>query len=440
MRWKEQTVHDSTTDLVKPHRWGLSSVSFSYYGRRYEGDGWLDWDPATGFRLEVNHARRKGAALAPAELYTERAVEERDFTSFRMECPPFIWAVAPRIFLGNRLGLFEEGSLVVETDRVLFLARPSPILLPGSPLWEVSGLIALPSRVLLPEWIETVVRVKEAVVEERSCSGAISWESRGDRILARRLDDEWATVHVVRGGRGRGRRQILRWPQAFCDAVSMLHGTSIPMIAYSRRYYGRELIDVRTRRPFTDLGALSPFRWSDPSMPRPEHTLALADYLSVPSAEALVCQRLLETLISAAGQKSVEVMMLLAATALEAAMRTLYGWPFHDKRRTGVVLTGLRKFCSEHGLLNHSVVIADTVCWAHTQLRDRNAHPDWLRPEVGDTLDSESYSCLLYLARFYGFMIGALAEIEALSNPFKLLPGQVGLSPHPKKPKRGRGN
>lgn len=51
-----------------------------------------------------------------------------------------------------------------------------------------------------------------------------------------------------------------------------------------------------------------------------------------------------------------------------------------------------------------------------------------------------SYGCLLYLARFYGFMIGVLAGIEALSNPFRLLPGEVGLSPHPKKPKRGRGN
>jgi antitoxin ParD1/3/4 len=58
---------------------------------------------------------------------------------------------------------------------------------------------------------------------------------------------------------------------------------------------------------------------------------------------------------------------------------------------------------------------------AHTYLRDRNAHPDWLFSQGGSLSEAEQVQSLdnmLLLSRFYGYMILALAGFKNLEPIF----------------------
>jgi antitoxin ParD1/3/4 len=58
---------------------------------------------------------------------------------------------------------------------------------------------------------------------------------------------------------------------------------------------------------------------------------------------------------------------------------------------------------------------------AHTYLRDRNAHPDWLFSQGGSLSEAEqvqSLDSMILLSRFYGYMILALAGFKNLDPIF----------------------
>lgn len=405
-------------EFLGPRTWPIREAALRYLGGDYEGEGELHWEPSTGFRVELHRVTRDHAFEPPLESGVERGIEVTDFTSIRMKLGDEAWAVVPRLLLANRLGRSLSDRLSISTDRVIFRKRSLSRLAPGGLV--ALGLCVMPSPDLLPEFMNTVVTVGEKVVEDDVKRGALTRGSQGDQVLARMLGARMMRMMIEATAEGMPRSQLVRWPRALAEAISILSGSSVSPIALERWRGNTQTVDVQLPRPTVELRVLSPF---DEYPLKKDHVLRLADFLALPTLESWVCSRLIATLFAAAEQKTVAGFELGSSTALEAALRTLYGWPFAgEKRRTGVVLTGLRRFCNEHGLLNHSEGIE-----AHAHLRDRNAHPDWIRRET-TSIDQETYLYLRYLVRFYGFMIAALARIDELINPFRLLPGAAGLS------------
>ncbi len=65
--------------------------------------------------------------------------------------------------------------------------------------------------------------------------------------------------------------------------------------------------------------------------------------------------------------------------------------------------------------------LSTEVMKAHTYLRDRNAHPDWLFKQGGALSKEETEKALdnmIFLSRFYGYMILTLAGFKNLEPKF----------------------
>ncbi len=136
-----------------------------------------------------------------------------------------------------------------------------------------------------------------------------------------------------------------------------------------------------------------------------------------PSKEALL-RSLLAQLSAAANQDHWSVREFFTATALEAALRSLYGEPFvPGKKGKGYVGISMSKFHNDYLKVKEWKGVRKAVLKAHERLRHRNAHPDWLVGKGGQLSDAEFDQSLLdirLLERYYGAFILAVAGINDL--------------------------
>jgi uncharacterized membrane protein len=124
----------------------------------------------------------------------------------------------------------------------------------------------------------------------------------------------------------------------------------------------------------------------------------------------------------ASRQNTTQGKELLLATILEAIFRTINQRPFKvgdyypAKKRQADMLKFRIEFLSDKWIDSCSKALE-----LHEKLRHRNAHPDWLTSDDGalsKTRLQESYADMIYLSRFYGYMILAMAGFKDLEPWF----------------------
>ena len=179
--------------------------------------------------------------------------------------------------------------------------------------------------------------------------------------------------------------------------------------------------EIRLGGEVETLGVLSPLldrdRWDVNVFVR------LADFFARNGRESMICRNIFDQMVASVRQRNVQAREFLLSTILEAALRNVFKIPFTPGKRLNDANIShlLSKFANDY---------ADPTKWREARkraeasfrsLRHRNAHPDWLLGEGGELPISEAEKSLddmIFLSKFYGYMILALAGFRDVDPTF----------------------
>ncbi len=133
-----------------------------------------------------------------------------------------------------------------------------------------------------------------------------------------------------------------------------------------------------------------------------------------------VCKSIFNQLIEASRQKTRKGQELLISTILEAALRTIDNHPFREGEKSWKLRNSMIIFKKKY-LSDEWIDYCEKAIRDHIYLRNRNAHPDWLISPGGSLSKEEmskSLDDMIFLSRFYGYMILALAGFRNLKPQF----------------------
>ena len=333
------------------------------------------------------------------------------------ESPGLRWAIAPGVAMVDRLDLLWNRRLSVNLGRVIFAHSDS--MAPEQSAWVGSGLYEFAKRPRLPDVVYTELRISDSTVEQGFDVAGIQYMANGGlSIVGRLVEETRLELHWTLPKVSWGMTHSWRWAGAAEDALSVLLGQEVRLLRCGVWRGQRRYVDVRRRAEPKHLGLLSPL---DPLSPLDKASLLrLTEFFARDEPHAQTCRRIFRQMAEASRQRNWHTTELLLATILEAAMRNIYQVPFQLGADSLNVKQYMDRFRRDY-LSPQWNDSCDNVREVVKHLRHRNAHPDWLfsqggalsEPEAAESLDQQ-----IFLSRFYGYMILALAGFDGLVPRF----------------------
>ena len=184
---------------------------------------------------------------------------------------------------------------------------------------------------------------------------------------------------------------------------------------YRKKHFCVE--EIRFEKEVQTLGYLSPF---DPITAGNDHFVKLTNYFTNEGEHAETCRNIFRQIVAASQQQTRPGKELMLSTILEAVLRNVDERPFVEGDGTWDIGESLRNFQKKYFSQTWEDA-CNKALRARKRLRHRNAHPDWLFSQGGSLSDEEmekSLDDMIFLSRFYGYMIKALAGFRNLKPEF----------------------
>lgn len=391
----------------------LEKIWFDYLGIRHTGKGVLHWKPDEGFHLEAM-VERSGPLPDRIEFGRAGPVSSQHMTQIKMKTGANTLAVSPSLPLVDRWDLIEEKRLSLNLDQVTFFESFGR----ESENWEGSALFDTGGDLTLPDIVDREVKIRGQVVEQGYSSSGLFHEEPGMKIIGRMVDKKTLELHWVLPRSKWSRNQALGFCEAFRDALSMETGRTIGLLQSAAACGQERRITIATKRPVRFLRYMSPF-YNEAHLNR-ARLIKLAEFLTGTSRAAQMSKSMFDQIVEASRQQNWQARELLLSTILEAALRTWGGTPFVPRDRTFRFKESLERFREEY-FSEEWEESCDLAFRSHINLRDRNAHPDWLTGHGGSLSHektTEAFDDMVRLCWFYGYMILALAGFEELKPKF----------------------
>lgn len=406
------------------HEWGLTDLSFEYRGFRYEGKGLLRWVPEKGFHLDGFVDRKKDLRTAGkhrvSATYPGGLIRREHYRPIRAKSPHHKWILAPdypMVFLAD---LDFEGRVSLDIERVIFCQR-FPGVSSGFSISEESRFSA--PRLILPEAVATTERLGDDVLSMGGSRTALSWSDTLHKSRLRRVSNDTVLLETSLLA-PRLSLDVNAWTGAVRDVLGLLTGHVFEPSTREIRRRGWVYTQVRAVHTgdSPEGFVLFPPRTGEIDRSR---FVGLVDFMVSNPPGAAVLRGLRSQLSAAAVQAYWPVRELLIATALEAALRSVYNDPFVEGAKSnGYVNRRMSEFQKDY-LDGEWREVRKAVVKAHERLRHRNAHPDWMLGTGGQWSDAALDQALLdirLLERFYGAFVLALARIDNV-DPEQVLHG-----------------
>ncbi len=405
----------------------LDHLTFDYLGGRYRGRGIMTWKPCSGFHIEAPLNLQDMPKIKEVQFGKVRIIRKSDISSIRMfPQGNYNWAIAPAVPLVERDDVISQKRLSINFSRVIFSKYYSIDItgssLNGAVLYETKNIKFLFDRVNQ----EKKIKIQERDISESSnyhWNGIYHEGDKGQTISGHLLDDKYLEVTWSLPKEQFTKAYSWRLPEAIQYSLSILLGQKLSLLKREVRCGKQERIEIRRNHSINSLDLISLF--DNHSTLNKEYFVRLTDFIARNEWGSDVCCNVFRQLIEASRQENWQVTELLVATILEAALRNIDGQPFQAKKgksKEWNVGNSLKKFIKKY-LSEDWNDIDSSVMKAHTYLRDRNAHPDWLFTKGGSLSEEErekSLDSMIFLSRFYGYMILALAGFKDLKPYFPI--------------------
>jgi hypothetical protein len=405
-------------NYLKPQEWTLNKVYFDYEGQRFEGRGVLRWDVTKGFSLEAPlHEKLKKSVQFRTKLITKG-----DRSSIRMHLKGGGVAVAPSVPLVNRYDIVSENRISISLRKVVFLNHYDFPVGEGE-YWIGKAIYEYDSqkigRLLDLVEIKQEITIQDYSFESHSShfKGIYREDAQNSRVILYASNDKYIHCDWKIHKGVLTKADSTRFARAIQYALSILTGESVCLLHYELFYGFQRRREIRKCNPHTSLDYLRllPENIKDRTMLK-EFFYTLSIALAKQTRESLICKNILFQTSEAASQSNWYVQELLVATILEATLRNIDNQPFQQKKGKSKnewnVGSSLNNFLNRYFSSRcDTSQLKSKIMQAHSFLRDRNAHPDWLFTQGGSLSEEEmekSFDSMNFLIHFYGYVILAL--------------------------------
>jgi hypothetical protein len=312
----------------------------------------------------------------------------------------------------------QNKRISISFQRVLFCETISPV--GDESLWTGSALYKTRSDLQLSDRVDTETRINDQPLELKWGTSGISYKDEQKReLIGHFIDDKQLKVYWKLPKDSWSKAQAWEWAIAAQDVLSIWFGETVWLLRREFSRASQKIIEINQTPNSNALGLLSPFR--DQQFDK-QAFVKLTDFFVRDPSKAEVCRKIFWQLVEASNQRSSQAQELLLSTILEASLRTIENRPFKAKKdKSWNVGKGLTNFFNTYLPSAEWANIQSQVMKEHCYLRDRNAHPDWLFSQSGSLSEAEqakSLDSMLFLSRFYGYMILALAGFNGLEPNF----------------------
>jgi hypothetical protein len=406
-------------DYFKETELFIKRIFFFYEGIRYEGTGTMQWNPTKGFHIAVQ--------VKPDKEMPFRkdigSVDLRPLTRIYMQLGNSESAIIPGVRL-NEIELLMDYHVTLNVSRIIFIQRNNSSH--EIKYWSGSGLYELDSKPAFPDTVIIETKVGNSKPDHStSLAGLYHDEPNGEQIIGKFKENmyfeaSWSLLKEVCT-----KDSSWRMAEGIRDAISVLDGQEIRMRVREVYYRNKYVCEVNALGKTSSLNSVS--RLFDHNILKRNEIVDLAKFFANGGEKARICRNIFQQIAESSHQKSWQASELLLATILEAALRTLYNQPFkanENKQENKFDINKSLK-CFREEYLSNDVQVGrkwknaiNQVIKAQKQLRDKNAHPDWMFSQNDEYSKDETIKTLnnmVILSRFYGTMIKALAGFGNLA-------------------------
>ena len=419
-------------DYSKPAKFVLDGVRFRYRGGCFKGSGFLEWDPAKGFRIDALLDK----SFAPVDAFKtlgQIIINTKEDTFI-------IWlnvrghgkAYVPTAFPSDqKLSFPPDNHLSMNVQRVIFFSRWPFDKQTPSKFWSGSADYLTVKKLEFPDPFNTQSTLGGQPFNANMSTGLHHDDDQKWCMTGRSLSDDRFELSWALNKNRWHRNDAWRFGEAARRSLSIISAQIVwiakqdlsrdgqkieelrrPAEAKSLRYFFHPLLGK-------DLGVVEDWKFNKVAF------LKLTEFFLRGGLHAETCWKIFCQMADASRQKTAQGQELLLATILEAVFRTINNRPFKaggyytKEMRTADMERFRKDFLSDKW-----VKACDKALELHGELRHRNAHPDWLTSDDGGMSKAElkkSYSDLIYMSRFYGYMILGMAGFKDLEPRFPVV-------------------
>lgn len=409
-------------DYFQKAEYDLQKIWFDYRGIRYHGHGLMTWNPGEGFHIEA-FLNEQTTSPKRMEFGKFGITSKNDLSSLRMIYDDINWAIAPDVILIERYDILSKNRLSIKLSHVIFCESN----------WNynqdedrrVFALYETQNGLDLSDAVHNSIKINEHD-DSYSCipSGGIWYEEdKNLKLSGRIIDKKYLQMHCRLNQSIWSKGDSWQWSEAVQDALSIYYAQNILLLQREVIRGEKKYIEIRKRKEINSLGRLS-LLGQQYKLDK-KFFIHFTKFIIRDKPNATICRNIFNQMIEASLQGNWQVTELLVSTILEAALRNIDNQPFQAKKgksKEWNVGSSLKIFLGKH-FPKQSDELNGRIMKAHTYLRDRNAHPDWLFTQGGALSDDElekSLDNMIFLSRFYGYMILALAGVSVTEIRFPL--------------------
>lgn len=430
-------------DYNDPAKFVLDGLWFSYRGEVFKGNGFMKWNPKDGFHIDALLDKNFAPVDSFKTLGQTIINDKNDAFTIWLKIRGLGAAIVPNVFpLAQKKTFVSDNHLSIDQDRVIFFFRwPKECEMPTDN-WSGSAVFSTKKKFEFPDSLKLETSLAGEIITSEFWTG-LSHKDTGDFSLSgRHIDDSNFELNWSLAKSHWTKTDAWNFGESARRALSIIFAQTIWITNLKIRRGCREVFDFRKKnevdflgynfRPLIDIGP-NQYDFNKSVF------LKLATFFRKGGHNAEVCWNVFHQMADASRQNTTQGHELLLSTILEAIFRTINGRPFgsgdsyKEKRRKADMKLFQENFLSDKWL--PACEGALKIC---KRLRDRNAHPDWLTIPNGVMSKKElkqSTKDMIFLSRFYGYMILAMAGFKDLEPLFPIVRfSDEPQSPEPPKP------
>ncbi|WP_017296541.1 hypothetical protein [Nodosilinea nodulosa] len=402
-------------DYFKPAKIITNDLYFYHIGIKYQGKGIITWDPDKGFHLEalleqpIRHPDR-------IELGRVRVSDQSDYSSIRAWTSDYGWMLIPKINISSLQDDLIGGNLSLNFSYI-FICE-SNIFGIDSSAWHGSALYHLKKTHKFPDRVTVDTQIAGEIIQ-RIANPGFFFEDETRKIIGYFLDKDHLYLTWKLPKQEFAKQQAWDWPIGFQDSLQIWLGETVHLLKREMRRVAQTVMEIRKCQPPKSFGQLSLIEVS--KIPR-EEVLYLSYFFCRKLEHSDVCRKIFQQVAEAANQQLQTTQEFIVSTILEASLRTIYDYPIsRADNSTGLLNKRLIPDFKRDYLSNAWRGDCKRIFESFKRLRDRNAHPDWLTHSGGamsTEMRTEALDDMIYMCRFYGYMILALAGFRELEPNF----------------------
>ncbi|MDB6066555.1 MAG: hypothetical protein JWR26_2763 [Pedosphaera sp.] len=424
---------------------GIDRLRFSYGGELFAGQGFMEWNPTDGFHLEALLDKN----FAPVDSFKTLGQviinDKGDAFNIWLKVRGFGSAIAPNVFpLAQKQSLITDNHLSLSLKRIIFFFQWPKEPEEVEESWMGSAVFLTKTELEFPDSVKLETSLAGRLIEAQSTTGLSHEDKNNVSFSGRQLTNKSFELNWALSKSCWTKTDAWHFGEAARRALSIIFAQTI-WIAKTRIRRGHvDVLDLRKHetveslkynfRPLIDIdhSGLKQRTFNKDAF------LQLIVLFSKGGNHAETCWNIFHQMADASRQETWQCRELLLSTILEAIFRTINNRPFkaggfyRAKDRKEDMERFQRKFLAEKWGR-----ACENALRIHTRLRHRNAHPDWLTTPNGVLSKEElrqSTANLIFLSRFYGYMILAMAGFKDLEPLFPVVRFSDDLQPPTQSP------